>query len=160
MNAFTKQLRLLWSALWVGTLLGSAWAVIVIVGPLISSEIRAYTYRVFPVVVMTGELTRKESEAVRIHIAGVKLRECDFRGLQAYVERADGYFDDAVQLIRVEGPLRGESKPKGPWDLGEWIIRPIGKGTKRVLVFVEHNCVGDNIRTNIADVELDPRPLR
>jgi len=121
-----------------------------IVAPLIL-EARQNLLDSQPVVKMQGDLIARTADTVTISISGEKLRPCTFVKLNAFAI-VDNYMRDA-HLERIsKAPTQG-NRPLGAFHMGEWMIWPTN-GAKQVKVFVQHDCSGKVIVTQIATVDL------
>ena len=106
-----------------------------------------------PVVETTGTVVSRDHDSVVLLLKGRKLRECKFLGLQAYTTDPDGALRSA-DIARI-GTERGETRPVGPLNAGEWRIWPIGATPTNVIVHSLHLCDGVEVRSLMAMVALD-----
>jgi len=104
-----------------------------------------------PVVKMQGEILARTSDTVTIHMWGEKIRACTFVKLNAFTI-VDKVMRDANMLRVDPAPAQG-NRPLGSFDMGEWMIWPTA-GASKVTVFVQHDCAGRIVLTNIAEVDL------
>lgn len=105
-----------------------------------------------PVVNMKGVLVEKTPDYVLIHITGEKLRACKFVNISAFTE-ADGNLIDSFITRMGYTKIDGATKPIGKHDLGLWRVYPIN-GSKKALVYVQHDCAGEVVMTKIAEVSI------
>lgn len=105
-----------------------------------------------PVVTMQGTLVSASSDEVVLSIAGTKNRDCSYVRVSAYTEWMDGSMRDAY-IMRSDFPEKGDTKPRGKFQIGTWRIWPRAGGV-RVLVYVHHQCGQRLVTTKIADVPL------
>jgi hypothetical protein len=115
------------------------------------SPVFAVYDRYFPVVTMRGEITGSSESAIVVHMAGTKNRNCKYVRLQAFAGKGDILRD--VNLMRIDVPESGATKPQGTFDIGYWRIWPVDK-SETVLVFAQHDCDGRTVITKIAEVTL------
>ena len=107
-----------------------------------------------PLVRMQGNLVSRDADSVLIHIAGDKLRTCQFVQLDSYATDSIGLVRDANET-RVDGQAYDSaSKPLGSYDLGMWRIYPLGTNAVSVQMYVEHSCSGRLVIPKIADITL------
>jgi hypothetical protein len=106
-----------------------------------------------PVVRMQGEVVSRTEDAVVVRMWGEKVRDCRFVGIQGFSRIGDGVNRD-MRITRIDMPSKGETKPRGTFDIGMWELRPL-KDATHVSVWVQHTCGADDLRSaRIADVEL------
>jgi len=106
-----------------------------------------------PVVRWQGELVSRDADGVVVRLSGAKLRECKYINIMAYSRTAAGLNRDTV-IHRVDMPAQSLTKPLGTFDMGFWDIRPV-KGASSVVVYVQHACDADDLRTTkLAEVKL------
>jgi len=109
--------------------------------------------RATPVVTMTGSIVRRDGDAVFVHIAGTKHRECKYLGLQAYSVDATGRQHDA-NIKRVDVDERGDTKAPGVYDIGVWRVWPVREWAASTVIRSLHDCNGVTVSTVIANVGL------
>ena len=105
-----------------------------------------------PVVKITGKRVSAEGNAVLIHMAGAKLRNCEYLRVSAFTADVSGSMRDA-HIGREARRETGETKPLGSFDLGVWRLWPTD-GALRAIVYISHQCGDRIVRTKIADVAL------
>lgn len=106
----------------------------------------------FPIVKMTGRLSRQDDESVWVSIQGQKLRMCTYVRVQGYARDSIGMLSD-VYTKREDVPERGDTKPVGSYSMGTWRMWPKGQAVA-VLMFVLHDCDGRVVLTKVAEVLL------
>jgi hypothetical protein len=105
-----------------------------------------------PVVVMQAQLlTRTDHDAV-LRIYGDKLRPCTYLRMQTYWRDSMGELHDAFAQ-RLDMPNRGDSKPLGSFDIGQWRVWPV-QGAKSIVMFSQHDCDGRLVSTKMVEVAL------
>lgn len=109
----------------------------------------------FPVLEMSGTVVRSGPDYVDLHIVGRKYRgaECRYVRVYAYTVRADGFRVDA-HATRIDRDEMGTTRSGGVWDIGIWRVRPVDSLAVRAEVWVQHSCLGRDVMTRIADVEV------
>jgi hypothetical protein len=104
-----------------------------------------------PVVSMEGDVVARAPDSVDIHLAGVKHRQCKYIGIRAYARTTKALAD--VNAIRIDMPADGSTKPVDHIDAGVWRVWPIASASE-VLMYVQHDCNGRVVVTQIAEVKL------
>ena len=109
----------------------------------------------FPVLTMSGTITKVEPSAVTVHIQGTKHRgeECKLVNVYGYTVNAIGVRKDAI-AERVDTPSTGRVRDKGTYDIGLWRVYPVDADAVSVQVWTHHDCVGRPILSKISDVTL------
>jgi hypothetical protein len=107
--------------------------------------------RAFPVVDMSGEVLRVNTEEAVIRIKGKKLRACTYLRVQALMRDDRGDMID-VYIQRVDMAENSDTKPIGSYHLGNWRVWP-RNGATGAVINVNHLCGDRLITTKIADVE-------
>ena len=105
-----------------------------------------------PVVTMQGEIVARTPDSVTVHMWGSKNRECRYIGIQAFSHLAGGLRQD-TNIERVDQHTNGRTKPAGVYDIGTWRIHPI-TGAQAASVYVQHDCDGRVVLTEVAEVSL------
>jgi len=106
-----------------------------------------------PVLSMQGRVLAKDGDAVTIGMAGKKLRDCQYLGIQAYSQTGHGIRRD-THITRIDRNETRVTRPRGIYDIGQWRIRPVD-GATSVTVWAQHSCREGDVRlTKIAEVAL------
>jgi hypothetical protein len=105
-----------------------------------------------PVVDMRADLVRLDTSGAVLHLYGHKLRACQYLALDAYAISDSGVMSD-INIERIDIPADGNTKPLGTFDVGQWRAWPVA-GTKRIVLYVQHNCSGRLIQTRISELPL------
>lgn len=110
-----------------------------------------------PVLTMSGELAGTEPGAVMVHISGTKHAgtECELVRIYGYSVAPDGTMSRA-EATRVDMPQTRITHDAGRHDIGTWRVRPVRPGAMWVRVYTDHNCLGRDVKTKVADVPLPP----
>ena len=109
--------------------------------------------RLNPVVSFHGELVTRDANSVIIKVSGTKNRDCVFvpGSIHSFVRNGGMLFN--AQEQKIDEP-KSRSRPLGPAYLGMWRVWPVGQGPQTLLMYVEHNCSGRMIMTEIVNLEL------
>lgn len=81
---------------------------------------RAAAERRQPVIRTDVRLVERTADAAVVHVTGVKLRSCDYKGLQAYALEAG--LMRAVDVQRLGLPPENTTRPIGAFDAGYWRV--------------------------------------
>ena len=109
-------------AQWVGPVVGRAWNA--------SSPVVNFTY----------SIVAQTDYSVTVNIAGDKLRDCDYVSVMALVGGENSTKRD-INIMRVDKPSTGSSRPVGPYNLGDWKMWPVINGEIPSII-LQHNCQG------------------
>ena len=105
----------------------------------------------FPVVTMQADVVSKTPTEVVVSLKGTKTRDCKYVSIDAFSRHGDMLRD--LNMIRVDRPEEGGTKPKGFFYFGDWRIWPT-QNTKTVLVYVRYDCSGRDVFVRAAEVSL------
>lgn len=139
----------MWPTMLVGAISGLA---LIPVGDWAAHVARDAYDAAHPVVVAQGVVVGRDGESVTIAVVGEKLRNCQYIAVAAYTTGDDGLLRSAY-VMRVDQPSTGATRPIGKQSFGEWRIWPTDK-TKRVEIWLSHQCDGRIIRSKVADMPL------
>jgi len=141
-------------ASWPVVVLSFMWLLTLSLGELAPDWVSKVRFAMFPVVTMKGEMIERTPTYAVLHIYGEKHRgaECKYLGIQAFGDRTVGLPVD-LNIVRTDMPSDGKTKPPGVYDTGNWRVWPI-LGVHRVRVYVEHDCLGTRVGTQIAEVDI------
>lgn len=124
----------------------------IIIGSWIGIAVAFTFFYMRPVVVMQGMLIDRKNDTAQLHVWGKKIRQCKFLDIAGYTVK-NGVMKD-TRTVRVDLAEDASTKPLGTFDLGQWLIFPIGDADA-VEMHVTHSCGPGDIRvTKIADVSL------
>ena len=109
----------------------------------------------FPVLTMSGKITKVEPSSVTLHIVGTKHRgeECKLVNVYGYTISGIGIKKDAI-AERIDVPMTGRVRDHGTYDIGLWRVYPVDTDAVSVQVWTHHDCVGRPILSKISDVNL------
>jgi len=135
-------------------LLTMRWTVVIslAVGAVLSNITPAAWFdSIFPVVSMNAEVVAKSYDEVVLKLSGTKHRDCKYISIDAFSRHGDLLRD--LDMVRVDRPAEGGTKPKGSFDFGVWKIWPTND-TKMVTVYVRYDCSGRDVFVNVAEVQI------
>lgn len=139
---------------WPMVIVSAFWLASLFIAQLSPGLLDKARFWLFPVVSMKGDLVERTDQYAIVHIYGEKHRgpECKYLGVQAFGDRTIGLPVD-MHISRVDIPEEGRTKPSGSYDIGNWRVWPV-EGVVRVRVYVEHDCLGVRVGTQIAEVRM------
>ena len=105
-----------------------------------------------PVVRMSGEIVGRDGSSVLIKVTGEKLRDCRYLRISAFA-KIDDRADD-VYAKREDAPENGLTKPRGKYSAGVWRVWPVVDMTQIIEMYVQHDCSGRVVLTQIARVKV------
>jgi len=105
----------------------------------------------FPVVEMQATVVNKTPSEVIVSLKGTKNRDCKYVSIDAFSRHGDTLRD--LNMVRVDRPEEGGTKPKGYFYFGDWRIWPT-TDTKTVLVYVQYDCSGRDVFVQAAEVTI------
>ena len=142
----------------VATVFGGVMGVaVVLFAPLFVAPLTAAWDTAFPVIEpVESRVIERDGDSLLMSITARKRtgEECTLVRLYGYsVDRMGVY--QLAQVRRPDGtPQAGIIHGKGLYDFGVWRIKPFDASDAKVIVYVEHNCLGRIIKSKLAEADL------
>jgi len=133
----------------------------VLFAPVIVAPITRMYDDAFPVInPVSSVIVGTEDDSVLVEIVARKNRGQECRILRIYADTFDAHGIRGTATVRRPNGEQhsGISHDAGQRYLGVWRIRPVDKDATRVVVFVEHDCVGRVARSTLADFNIATMP--
>lgn len=107
-----------------------------------------------PVVIVESTVQAFDAEGVNIHLGpGEKLRDCEYRGTQAFFATPDEAGMRELIAKRIDAPEVLATRPVGQFlTFGLWRLTPRAVGKARLLMFINYECNGTIVVTRVADL--------
>lgn len=124
-----------------------------IFGGVLGLSVATAAWVFLPVVIMQAEVVARDTDSATIHMWGRKLRDCEYIDIHTYTTSKGLMLD--TRNTRIDMPAGRNSKPKGNFDIGNWLVSPVRKNAESIVVYAQHSCGPGDIRlTKIAEVAL------
>jgi hypothetical protein len=110
--------------------------------------------RISPVATLNFEVLSRTADSVTMKLSGERheaRKGCTYKGIFAFTRHGALLRD--VNIVRIDRPAPGLTKPPGLHDFGTWMLWPV-EGVSAMVIYTQYNCTGRDVLVYSKEIRL------